>query len=366
MFRYYLRTAVHNISASKKFSLINIVGFAFAISICLAISLYVINEYSYDRYNKKADQIVRLIDTKDNSSQIDYRVKDILVKNFPGILNSCMTLRSGHPVEVECEGKGYYLEDIMSVDNSFFDVFTVTFASQQPSPAFAGINSAIITESTSRKLFGTESPLGKDILVWGNVPVTISGIIKDFPATSSLSAGILVNAENIRFKFDQWIGDSRDSSTYRWPFQIYLQLDKNSDPEQVLSGINENIGMLAPYVEQVGFLNLKDIYLYDPTTGSDTKKGNPGLLNLLTAIALIILTLAVINYINLTIAQQSRRNKDTGIRKVFGADRDDVIYHYLTESVIVIFSAFIMGILLLWFLVPFYQNLFNSVVEVSI
>ena len=124
--------------------------------------------------------------------------------------------------------------------------------------------------------------------------------------------------------------------------------------------------LLKPYAEQTGFLELKDIYLHDPTTGSATKKGNPGLLNLLTLIALIILTLAVINYVNLTVAQQARRNKDTGIRKVFGANRDNIIYHYLTESVIVIFSAFISGVLLLWFLMPFYQDLFNSAVEINL
>jgi putative ABC transport system permease protein len=326
---YYLKAAVRDILTNKKFSIINIVGFAFAISICLAISLFVINEYSFDRYNKNVDNIVRIINTKDKSSQIDYRVKDLLTRNFPEIQNACLTLRSGYPVEIECEGKGYYLDDIMSVDNNFFEIFTVPFVSQPESPVFTGINSAIITETTAGKLFGAESPLGKDILVWGDVPVTVSGIIKDFPENSSLSAGLLVNADNIRFKFNQWIGDSRDSSTYRWPFQIYFQLETNVNPGKLSDKINENNSILKPYVEQIGFLKLSDIYLHDPTTGSDTKKGNPGLLNLLTVIALIILTLAVINYVNLTVAQQVKHNKDTGIKKVFGAKRNNIIYHFL-------------------------------------
>jgi putative ABC transport system permease protein len=363
---YYLKAAVRDILTNKKFSIINIVGFAFAISICLAISLFVINEYSFDRYNKNVDNIVRIINTKDKSSQIDYRVKDLLTRNFPEIQNACLTLRSGYPVEIECEGKGYYLDDIMSVDNNFFEIFTVPFVSQPESPVFTGINSAIITETTAGKLFGAESPLGKDILVWGDVPVTVSGIIKDFPENSSLSAGLLVNADNIRFKFNQWIGDSRDSSTYRWPFQIYFQLETNVNPGKLSDKINENNSILKPYVEQIGFLKLSDIYLHDPTTGSDTKKGNPGLLNLLTVIALIILTLAVINYVNLTVAQQVKHNKDTGIKKVFGAKRNNIIYHFLAESVLLIFLAFIFGIILLWFLIPYYQNLFNSNISINI
>jgi putative ABC transport system permease protein len=365
MFWYYLKTATHGILANKKFSIINIVGFAFAMSICLAISLFVINESSFDRYNKNADRIVRFINTMDNSSEIDYRVKDILATNFPEIQNACLALRSGYPVEVESEGKGYYLDDIMSVDNNFFEVFTVPFVSHSQSPVFSGINSAIITETTAKKLFGTESPLGKDILVWGNVPVTVSAVIKDFPDNSSLSSGLLVNAENIRFKFSQWIGDSRDSSTYWWPFQVYLQLKPNVNPEKLSDKINEHIEILKPYVEKVGFLKLKDIYLHDVTTGSDTKKGNPDLLNLLTVIALIILILAVINYVNLTVAQQVKHNKDTGIKKVFGAKRNNIIYHFLTESILVTFIAFIFGIMLLWFLIPHYQTLFNSSISMS-
>ncbi|MFH0843164.1 MAG: FtsX-like permease family protein [Bacteroidota bacterium] len=365
MFWYYFKTALRNILTNRKFSVINILGFAFAISICLAISLYVINEYSYDQYNKNTDQIVRLIETRHNSSQIDYRVKDILVRNFPEIQNGCLALRSGYPVEVECQEKGYYLDDIMSVDNNFFEVFTVSFVSRPESPVFAGINSAVITESTAKKLFGTKSPLGKDILVWGTVPVTVSAIIRDFPDNSSLSAGLLVNADNIRFKLSQWIGDSRDSSTYRWPFQIYLQLEKNVIQQQFSEKINDNISLLEPYIEQAGFVKLKDIYLHDPTTGSDTKKGNAGLLNLLTLIATIVLTLALINYVNLTVAQQVKHNKVTGIKKVFGAKRNNIVYQFLTESIIVIFIAFIFGITLLWFLMPFFQTLFNSNISIS-
>lgn len=365
MFWYYFKTAVRNILTNKKFSLINILGFAFAISICLAILLFVLNEYSYDRYNENTEQIVRFINTKDKSSQIDYRVKDIIAENFPEIENACLSLRSGYPVEVECEGRGYYLDDIMSVDNDFFEVFTVPFVTQPQSPVFTGINSAVITESTARKLFGNESPLGKDILVWGSEPVTVSGIIKDFPENSSISAGLLVNADNMVFKFSLWIEDGRDSSTYRWPFQIYCQLEPNTNPEKLAEKVNENAGILKPYVEQVGFLKLKDIYLHDPTTGSDTKKGNPGLLNLLTVIALIILTLAVINYINLTVAQQVKHNKDTGIKKVFGAKRNNVIYHFLMESLLVIFLAFVLGMLLLWFFIPFYQTLFRSAITIN-
>jgi|WetSurSiteA1Bulk_404760.scaffolds.fasta_scaffold01441_3 putative ABC transport system permease protein len=366
MFRYYLRIAIRNIRTNKKFSIINIAGFAFAISICLAILLFLLKEYSYDRYHTNEEQIVRMIETKDNTSLIDYRVKDIILKNFSEIENGCLAITSNHPVEIKNGEKGFYLDNIMSVDNRFFQVFTVPFISGDASSPFTNINSAVITEKTAGLLFGKESPLGKDIYIFGVMPVTITGIIRDFPDNSSISAGILVNADNEEFKFNKWIGDSRDLSTYSWPFQIYFQLNENANPDQLSVKINRQIDLLKPYCKQVGFLRLKDIYLRDPTTGSETKKGNAGLLKLLTVIALVILALAMINYVNLTVAQQNKRNKDTGVQKAVGADRSNILFQYLSESVLVIFIAFALGILLVWLLIPFYQSIFNTTTNINI
>lgn len=366
MIGYYLKIALRNIRTNKKFSIINIAGFAFALSICLAILLFLLKEYSYDRYHKNGEQIVRLVNAGYNSSQVDYRVKDILQKNYSEITDACLVLNANHPIEIKKGDKGFYLNNILSVDNNFFRVFTIPFVSGDASLPFKNINSAVLTEETARLLFGQESPLGKDIYIFGIMPVTITGIIKDFPDNSSISAGILVNAENEQFKFNQWIGDSRDLTTYQWPFQIYLQLDKNTIDDNLTSKINSQIDMLKPYCEKVSLMELKDIHLYDRTTGAETKQGNPGLLKLLTGIALIILILAIINYVNLTVAQQYKRNKDTGLKKTIGADRTTILIQYLSESVIVIMLAFLSGIFLLWLLMPFYQSIFNTTTDIKI
>jgi len=365
MLRYYLKSAYRNLLANKRFTVINLAGFSFAISICMAIGLFLAHEYSYDRFNRNADRIVRLIDTQDNSSVIDYRVKDIILNNYPEIENGCLMLRSGHPIEVRTSNKGFYLDDIMSVDNQFFEIFTIRFLSGQTSRPFSDINSAVITKSTSVKLFGSENGIGRELLVWGNVPVTITGVIEDFPDNSSITSGLLVNAENERFKLYQSIGNSDDLSTYRWLFQIYLLLGRNSDPVRLLDNINKGITLVHPYTEQVGFLELKDIYLHDKTSGSQTKQGNANLLKLLSGIALIILVLAIINYVNLTVAQQHKRNKDTGIRKTFGAKRTDILMYYLTESLLVSVIAFIIGVYLVWIMIPFYNSVFDTTLSIS-
>lgn len=366
MIWYYFKTAVKSLLSNSKFTGINIAGFAFGISICLAIALFLVKEYSYDRYHEHTDQIVRLIDTKNNSSSIDYRVKDILLSKYAEIENACLVQRVGSPTEVKCGDKGIYLNDIMSVDNNFFEVFSIPFVSGKSLKPFVDINSAVVTKSTAKILFGTENPLGKELFVNGHTPITITAVIQDFPDKSSISATLLVNAENDNFKFSFSCGDYKDKSSHRWPFQIYLQLNKNTKHDQLVAKVNEHIDWLKPYQEQVGFLKLKDIYLHDTTYGSGTKQGNAGLLRLLTIIAFIILALAVINYINLTVAQQNKRNKDTGIKKTIGANRANIFLHFLFESVLVTLGAFILGILLVWIGLPFFQAIFATHLNMDI
>jgi putative ABC transport system permease protein len=359
MILYYFKSALRNLKANKKFTFINIVGFGFAISVCMAIALFLIHEYSYDRYHKDANQIVRLIDSKNNLSSIDYRVKDILLGKFPDIKKGCLVQRLNRSVEVKAGDKGFYLDDIMSVDNQFFEIFSIPSASGNSLKPFENDNSAVITETQAKKLFGIENPIGKDLLIWGHIPVTITAIIRDFPDNSSISAGLLVNAENNKFKFSFSCKNSDDLSSYRWPFQIYFQLAKNVSPELLARNINLNSQLLKPYNEKINFLPLKDIYLHDTTKWTALKQGNEGLLKLLSGIAIIILVLAIINYINLTIAQQYKRTKYTGIGKTIGANRKNIFLSYLVESIVIIVTSFLLGIVLLIIGLPFYHKVFD-------
>ena len=366
MIGYYFKSAYRNLKSNRKFSVINIAGFAFAISICLAIVLFLIKEYSYDRYHENADQIVRLVNTKNNSSSIDYRVKDILLENYSEFENACLVQRSPRKVNLKVEEKGFSIDGIMSVNNDFFNVFSIEFLQGKSENPFTDINSAIITRSTAQILFGTENAVGKEIIYSSRFPLKITGVINDFPDNSSLNAGILVNAEKKEFKFSWSCKNSNDLSSYRWPFRIYCLLNKNIDREQLIAKVNSNVDKLAPYSGKIDFIQLKNIYLKDNTNGSQNKRGNLALLKLLSGIAAIILLLAIINYINLTVAQQNKRYKDIGIRKTVGAFRNDLLFNFLSESVLVSFIALILSVFFVWLLIPFYGSVFNTTIDISL
>lgn len=366
MFKYYIKSVIRSLEANKKSTAINIIGFAFAVSVCIVISLYIVHEQSYDRYHTNADRIVRLIDSKNNSSNIDYRVKDILLSNFPEFENACLVQRETSPMNINVGKKALYLDNVMSVDNDFFKLFSIPFIVGDQFQAFTDINSVVITEKTAKLLFGNIDPIGKEILVGRTNLLSVTGVIEDFPDNSSITAGLLVNSDNDDFKFSFSCESFKDKSTHRWEFRIYGLLNKESNQNQVVQKINSSIKVLSPYVNQIAFLPLKNIYLEDDTIGSRTKKGNPQLINLLASIAIIILILAVVNYVNLSLAQQKKKNKITGVRKSFGASKSNLFTYYIVESIIVSCVSFLFSVIMIWFFVPFYSLIFDSPINVNL
>jgi putative ABC transport system permease protein len=325
-----------------------------------------VKEYSYDKYHENSNQIVRLISKEKNISSIDYRVKDILVDNYPEIENGCFMLRLNRSFPIRVDGRGLYTnEAVISADNNFFNLFTIPVISGNPEKPFKDIRSAVLTESVGRKLFGQESPIGKEVVIQGEI-VTISAVIEDFPENSSISAGIIVNGENDNFKWSFHCENGKDKSTYRYFFSIYLALNEGVNRAELNNKINGNTELLKPYGEEMEFLALEDMHLYDPTIDGYIEKGSHSLLQLMSVIGIIILVLAIINYVNLTVAQQNKRNRDTGLRKTVGADRSVILTHLLAESLIVTILASGMALILVWASSPLFGHIFGTTITPTI
>lgn len=366
MFLHNIKIALKNLWNNKKYTAINVLGFAFSLSIFLTIILFVLHEKSFDSYHSKSNHIYRLIDTEENSSAIDYRVNDILREQFTEVKNSCFYLHLPDDQTITYKENGYAIKGISSTNESFFEIFDIEFIYGNSSKPFENINSVILTEEYAVYLFGNENPIGKELILHGTHSLVVSGVIKEFAINSSFETQLIVNAENDNFKFYHSRENSEDLSTYRWHFDIYMQLHTSSKAESLVTSLNDHIESLAPYVDHAGLLPLRDIYLNDTTWGSSSKRGNPNLLKLLMAIAGVILLLAIINYINLTLAQQSKRNKEIGIRKTIGASRNNLINQFLFESLIVISMAFGFSLLLFELCYPLIENLFKVSLKIGL
>jgi len=364
MLKNYLKTAIRSLFRHKVFSSINILGFAFSISVCIVILLFVVKENSYDNCYPNASHIYKLFDSKDNSSDIDYRLKSILVNNYSEIKGGCICEIVKVQSEINYNHNNYFEDNIMSADNDYFKVFNINFIYGDISKPFRDKNSVVLTESLAYKIFGKENPVGKEIVLnlslLDTASLVITGVIKDFPENSSNKAGFIVNADNDKFKFSFSGANSEDKSTYRYLFNVYLLFNKNTNAEQVIKQITNHPEILYPYETQVGLISLRDIYLSDNTSGNISLKGNSGLLKILIIIGVIILTLAVINYINLTLAQQKRRNKEIGIRKTVGAEKNDIITGLVTESILITSLAFLCALIFVEVTLPYFSRIFSS------
>jgi putative ABC transport system permease protein len=281
------------------------------------------------------------------------------------VQNACVVSVLPIKIGTSVGNTGFDIDNIMSVSAEFFGMFSTRFVLGDPSKPLPNPNSVVLTESSARKLFGNLDPLGKEIVVWHMYTLTVTGVIKDFPENSSINANMIVNMENNNFKFSRNIGNSDDSSTYRYPFNIYLQLVEKSDARQLAGKLNSHPEILQPFVKKAGLLSLTDTYLRDNTTESTTKKGNPALLRLFMGIALVVLVLAIVNYVNLSIAQQNKRNKETGIRKTIGAGRKDIVYLFLTESVLVTFIAFAIALVITEISLPFFGRVVDTQLRIT-
>ena len=232
MIKNFLITAFRYMFKRKGFSLINIVGLAFGIAIIILIGQFLYFEFSYDHFHPKIDRIYQLVDTADNSYQIDYRVRDRILENIPQVENAC--LYKVFSVEANVEDSVFEFQNMLFVDPSFFEVFHFPFLYGDVHTSLASLDSVILTESVAERIFGRENPIGKPILFEHEDQMFVSGVVKDFPLNSSFRADLFVSAANtaakrLKYSMNCRYFDGKDDSQCRYPYGIFLELSQNSD-----------------------------------------------------------------------------------------------------------------------------------------
>ena len=379
----------------KIFSFINIAGLAIGIVCFLTLALFILDELSYDNYNKNADQIYRVI-VKQNINGIES-----INSKTPGPLGP--TLLEQLPETVSYTRIGYYGQyrlrykdkvfnegNIYAVDSSVFNVFTLSFIEGDPRTALVNPNTMVITETAAKKYFGNENPLGKTLTVERsfkadylnqdkgyvdrNENFLITGLIKDFPRNSSFRCNFLSSISTYKINkywLDLW-------------YSTYIVLKKGTNAgeyEKKLQDIVYNkVGPLAKGILGVtleDFIKagntyayqlqpLKSIYLYSQkdygidlnTEWGDIKNSDITYVYVFSAIAFFILIIAVINFMNLVTARSEKRSKEVGIRKTLGSNKLKLIWQFIGEAVLMSFLSVLLAIMLLEIILP----LFNSLV----
>jgi putative ABC transport system permease protein len=367
MSRKFLIIAVRNLLRNKVFTAVNIFGLAIGMASCFAILQYVHFEMSFDGFHKNVDRIYRVILEIDH---LRYRATNhsaagpTLKKDFPEVVEYA---RAAHQsilitnqiawsyTDKQGEMKVFNLDNAYFVDTSFLTMFSFPFVYGDPASVLRNPNDVAISRSVSQKFFGHENPLGKELKINGQWPLIVRGVFEDIPENSSMQFDALVRLELGNFN-ESWV----------WPgFYTFIKLDPLSDAQKLQAKmpdfVNKYLGdIMKKYNWHHNFIlqPIKDIHLKSPDlTEERAVLGNIRTVYFLVLIAVFILVIALINYINLSTSKSVEREREVGLRKVAGASRKQLIFQFLFESALMNTLALFLSIILLVIFLPSFNHL---------
>jgi len=381
MLKNYFVVAIRNLWRNKVVSVINIAGLSIGLACCMLIFLYTKDELSYDRFHKDKDRIyritARMVDEKGDELFKTGKTGMIqgaaFKQDIPEIRDFVRVSSSDYVIRV---GDRTFNQSILFADDNFFGLFSFPLISGDPRTVLSGLNSVVITDEAAKKYFGSSTVMGKTLELEVNgkfEPFVISGVAKKSPQNSTIKFELLVP-----MKFQERVNP--DDGWLNFFMTTFVVLAPKADPGQVLRKMStifqaKSQNQLKAAREQYNFKgqvswglqSLLQIHLSKEYDAEDelSDASNPIYSYILTGIALFILLIACINFINLTIARSLKRSKEIGIRKVIGGQRQQLVLQFLGESFIACLISFAVAILLASLLLPVFNELANKRLSLS-
>ena len=381
MIRNYFIISLRNLLKRKGYTILNILGLTIGITCCLLIFQYVSYERSYDTFQKKTSQIVRIRLDQYKQGKLLWQSATsypafgpLMKKDYPEVENYCRLiddelLLSNDAKNVKfSEKKGYY------ADPSSVDMLGVQLYSGNVSSALNAPDKIIISQSMAKKYFGTDDVVGKTLIARNQNPyetLLITGVFKDYPKNSHLIIDYLVSYSTLS-KILAKDGDKEDSANTAigwYDFYIYLQMKPGTDLQKFQAKmpafadkyINSRKGFKANNVrDELHIIPLSDIYLNSNYNQEAEVNGNGGAVNFMFLIGFIIMGIAWINYINLSTARSVERAKEVGVRKVLGAAKGNLVRQFMLENILLNFTAILLAGIAVAILIPWFNTLMGK------
>ena len=373
MLRNYLLIAFRNIFRQKGYSIINITGLAIGIMSCLLILMYVTDELSYDRFHERGDRIYRLFFryTSPNGESFNhaigpYRLADELSERYPEIeeavrisFSSSMEFRHGDIEFVE--------DNVMLADSNVFRVFSLDMVAGDPANALIEPFTCVLSDEVASKFFGEENPVGKSLEIdtpLGTTEIRVTGVYRKFPGNSHIKPDVLGSMSTAEYMYN-------DRQKYNWgegTVAYYVLLPEGFPKEELEAKFPDLLREIFDDDEAPDFVQYWLQPLYDTHLKSDLRfdfepHGDQTTVLVFSLVALFILIIATINYMNLATARSARRSKEVGLRKLAGSQRRQLILQFLAESTSMVFLAMILALIFAQFLLPFFNTISGKTFE---
>jgi len=372
MIKNYIKIAYRNFWRNRSFSAINIFGLAIGIAVCFIILLFVQDELSYDRFNTNADRIVRVVfkasinGGKIFEANVMPPTAQTLKNDYPEVEEATRLREMGKP-KVTFGNKTFKEGTFAFADPNFFKVFTLSFIKGDAKTALQQANSVIITEEMAKKYFGGEEAIGKVLDLNNHELYKVTGVIAALPSNSHFHFDLFGSMQNL--------SEAKDPSWMSSGFFTYLLLKENYNYKnleaklpgmvekymgpQIAQSMGMSLSQFRTKGNELGFAlqPLTDIHLHSNSNYELGPGGDIKYVYIFGAIALFVLLIACINFINLSTASASKRAKEVGIRKVMGSDKTELVKQFLLESVLLTFIALFIAFLLVQLALPVFNQL---------
>lgn len=372
MIKNYLKIAWRSLLKSKLFTALNLLGLALGLTVSLLLMLYVKDELSFDKYHSKAKDIYRVgvtatFDGKSKKWASAPNVVGPTMKNeVPEVVQQTRMLLNdyGQTAFVNWGEKKFAEKKLYWVDGTIFEIFDIKLIQGNPKVALRDPNKVILSQSTARKYFGNENPIGKILKVGGKYALEVTGIYEDLPHNFTLDADLMGSFNSVEWASKNLVWSNSS-------FETYLLMTPGANQQKVEKQMMTILEKNIPNKENRWFAlwlqPLVDIHLKsgDITNASTTRVGDAKQVKILFVLALVVMIIACINYMNLATARSQKRFKEVGINKTIGATNRQLIGRFYTETTLTVFLALLLGLSFLILALPFFNQMTDKELSTS-
>jgi putative ABC transport system permease protein len=357
-----IKTSLKRLVNNKLYTVINVGGLSLSFAVAILMLLYVHNELTTDKYHSNLDNIYRLTENKNKSDDTPAKFGEYVKNKFPEIKYFTRYKEFNQVIQYDND-KSIKMDHIAYMDSSCLEMFSINIVKNNRNKLLRTNQSIIISETTAKKLFGDADPLGKTIRFENKHDFVIEGVFEDYPSNSSLHHNIIASFPSIKF-FWGWPDYDILKEEGNWSVSTYVMLNdgvnKANFDERLQKDLLERFGRQTEFYLQ----EYSSIY-FDNEISDEIRHGKTQIVYLFLSIAIIIIIIAMINYINLSTSMSAKRALSIGIYKTLGAHRKSLIFQFMIETIMICLFSLILGYILAELFIPTFNNLLQYELQVK-